>query len=110
MAAIDDQVSAILQSRCGSLTVAELADGRLLEIHNVAWGRDMGDAVDHITTNVSPSPSVPHTLDFFFTNEVARLVASESGDVLYRREEHAPQIQRASATLISFDGIARLVS
>jgi hypothetical protein len=89
MSAVEDRVSAILQSRCGSLTVAELVDGRRLEIHNVAWGRDMGDFVDHITTNISPSPSVPHTLDFFFTNEVVRLFAPESGEVLYRRGEHA---------------------
>jgi len=89
MSPVDDEVSAVLQRRCGMLTIAEMTDGRQLEIHNIAWGRDMGDAVDHITTNISPAPSSPHTIDFFFTREVARLVSPESGEVLYDREAHA---------------------
>ncbi|MBJ6983032.1 hypothetical protein [Luteimonas sp. MC1572] len=80
-----DLVSEALQGRCGSLTTATLAGGKSIEIHNIAWGRDMGELFDHITTNISPSPSVPHTVDVFTTDKVLVLIASESGAVLYRR-------------------------
>ena len=77
-----DRVSEILQSRCGELTVGVLQDGRRLQIHNVAWGRDMGATCDHITTNISPAPSEACPVDFFHTSEVLRLEDS-SGGVLY---------------------------
>ena len=80
-----DPVLEALQARCGSLTVATLADGQSIEIHNVAWGRDMGELFDHITTNISPAPDSPHTVDFFTTDKVLLLVAQESGSVLYRK-------------------------
>ena len=80
-----DPVSEALQARCGVLTVATLAGGKSIEIYNVAWGRDMGDPFDHITTNVSPSPKCPHSVDFFTTDKVMLLVAAESGSVLYRK-------------------------
>ena len=80
-----DHVSTLLRGRCGSLTEATLTDGKKIVIHNIAWGRDMGAASDHITTNISPGPSVPHTVDFFTTDKVALLIAPESGAVLYRK-------------------------
>ena len=78
-----DEVSEILQARCGKLTVATLDGKRRLEIHNVAWGRDMGATCDHITTNISPAPQGLHTVDFFHSSEVVSLEASESGAMLY---------------------------
>jgi hypothetical protein len=80
----DDPVSEILASRDGSPTEALLSDGRRIIIHNIAWGRDAGDVRDHITTNISPSPSVVHSIDFFRTEEVTLLVDPASGAVLYR--------------------------
>jgi hypothetical protein len=80
-----DLVSHLLQGRCGKQTEATLSDGRIITIHNIAWGRDIGASVDHITTNISPSPDTQHTVDFFTTDKVALLVALESGTVLYRR-------------------------
>ena len=80
-----DPVSEALQARCGVLTVATLSSGKSVEIHNVAWGRDMGEAFDHITTNISPAPDCPHTIDVFTTDKVVLLLAPESGTVLYRK-------------------------
>lgn len=80
----EDRVSEILQSRCGELTVGVLRDGRRLQIHNVASGRDMGATCDHITTNISPTPPEACPVDFFHTSEVLRLEDS-SGGVLYER-------------------------
>ncbi len=80
-----DPVSESLQARCGSITTAILADGKNIEIHNIAWGRDMGEPFDHITTNISPSPDCPHTVEFFTTDKVVLLMAPESGAVLYRK-------------------------
>jgi hypothetical protein len=80
-----DPVSEALQARCGVSTTAILADGKAIEIHNIAWARDMGELTDHITTNISPSPDCPHTVDFFTTDRVLSLVAPESGAVLYCR-------------------------
>ena len=80
-----DPVSKALQARCGSTTTAVLADGKKIEIHNIAWGRDMSEPFDHITTNISPSPDCPHTVEFFTTDKVVLLMAPESGAVLYRK-------------------------
>jgi hypothetical protein len=80
-----DHASTMLQDRCGILTEATLTDGKKIVIHNIAWARDMGAASDHITTNISPRPSVSHTVDFFTTDEVALLIAPESGAVLYSK-------------------------
>jgi hypothetical protein len=76
-------VSRLLQQRCDSATEATLRDGRRLIVHNVAWGRDLGLPFDHFTTNISPPPGFPHTLDFFRADEVVRLVAVETGTVIF---------------------------
>lgn len=52
-----DLVSEILQARCGQLTIAILKGGARLDVYNIAWGRDMGESCDHITTNISPGPA-----------------------------------------------------
>ena len=43
----------------------------------------MGDDYDHVTTNASPGPSGEHTIDFFFTSEVARIEDAATGEVLF---------------------------
>lgn len=59
-----------------------LRDGRVLLVHNVAWGYDSDDPVAHITTNISPSsPSVQW--DFFFASEVVRLEDPENDAVWF---------------------------
>ncbi len=88
----DDPVARILEARCAERTIAVLADGRRLTVHNAVCGRDTGATCDHVTTNVSPTPCVPHTVDFFQTDEVVQL-EDEEGRLLYRRpayEAHTP--------------------
>ena len=43
----------------------------------------MGDDYDHVTTNASPGPSGEHTIDFFFTSEVACIEDAATGEVLF---------------------------
>lgn len=88
----DDPVARILEARCAERTIAVLADGRRLTVHNAVCGRDTGATCDHVTTNVSLAPCVPHTVDFFQTDEVVQL-EDEEGRLLYRRpayEAHTP--------------------
>ena len=81
---LPDPVTTILRERDGVPTVAVTAAGRRYLVHNIAWGRDMGETRDHITTNISPGPSCEHDIDFFKTGEIVALLAAESGAVLYR--------------------------
>ena len=46
----------------------------------------MGDEFDHVTTNISPGPTSEHTIDFFFTSEVARIEDAETGEILFEYE------------------------
>jgi hypothetical protein len=81
-----DTISRILQERCGQWTLVQLGDGRRFRVFDIAWGRDMGDEYDHITTNISPGPSGEHTVDFFFASEVARIEDAETRGVLFEHE------------------------
>ena len=83
-----DLVSEILQARCGQLTIALLKSGARLDVHNVAWGRDMGESCDHITTNISPAPPENASVDFFHTSEVVRLEEPD-GTLLYQAPDVA---------------------
>jgi hypothetical protein len=85
-----DTVSLLLQRRCGEWSLVELRDGRRLRVFDIAWGRDMGDEIDHITTNISPGPPGEHGIDFFFTSEVARIEDEATGKVLFEYEPSAP--------------------
>lgn len=86
---LPDPVTTILRERDGVPTVAVTAAGRRYLVHNIAWGRDMGESRDHITTNISPSPSCEHDVDFFKTCEILTLLAAESGAVLYQAPSEA---------------------
>ena len=85
----EDRASRILQERSGRWTLVELTGNRSFRVFDVAWGRDMGDEFDHITTNISPGPKEPHSLDFFFTSDVLKIIDPESGDVLFQNEKRA---------------------
>ena len=85
----EDRASKVLQERCGRWTLVELTEGRTFRVFDVAWGRDMGDEFDHITSNISPGPKEPHSIDFFFTSDVIRITDPQSGTVLFSREERA---------------------
>src|SRR5436190_23472382 len=44
----------ILERRTGVETTVGMATGETYAVFNVAWGRDMGAAWEHVTTNISP--------------------------------------------------------
>lgn len=73
----------LLRFRDGQATDVQLRDGRRFVVINIAWGQDMGDPEFHITTNISPAPCLPHTVDFFSTGDVERVVDPTSGDKLF---------------------------
>ena len=63
----------------------ELSGPRSLEVFNIAWGEDMGDDYEHLTTNISPDIDGT-TVDLFFTDEVARIVDPASGALLWETD------------------------
>jgi hypothetical protein len=77
-----DKALQLLRDRDGIRTDVMLADGRTAAVWNIAWGRDIGDDYDHVTTNVSPAPPAEHQVDFFYTHEIAAIVDPESGIAL----------------------------
>ena len=78
-----EQVKAILDSRDGLLTEVQLVTGKILLVHNIAAGRDLGVDFHHFTTNISPEPSGKSSIDFFQADQVARIVAVESDEQLF---------------------------
>ncbi len=83
----DDYPSRILQERCGKWTLVELNANRCLRVFDIAWGRDTGNRFDHITTNISPGPIEPHSIDFFYTSEITRITVPETAEILFVREQ-----------------------
>ena len=72
----DKSIIDIFISRDGLETKVELKNGRLISVWNIAWGYDIGDEFAHITTNISPNVDNA-TIDFFFTNEISRILTDE---------------------------------
>jgi len=77
-----DKALQLLRARSGVRTDVTLTDGRTVPVWNVAWGRDIGDDYDHVTTNISPAPPTEDQVDFFYTDEIMVIVDPESGTVL----------------------------
>jgi hypothetical protein len=75
----------VLRERDGVRTRVTLADGRELSVHNIAWGQDMADPEYHVTTNISPAPTVPHVIDICRTDEVVSIADPQSGRVYFER-------------------------
>ena len=44
----------LLEQRSGMSTCVMLASGQQILVHDVAWGRDVGDVWEHVTANCSP--------------------------------------------------------
>jgi hypothetical protein len=78
---------AFLEARRGIPTIVHLADGQQLTVHNTAWGRDMGDKWEHVTTNCSPFV-VGAPVDFFLTSHVVSATDPDTRRVLF---EQAPR-------------------
>lgn len=62
-----------------------LSDNRALTVLNVAWGEDMGDDFEHLTSNVSPWVDGT-SIDLFFTDEIVKIVDPESGAVMWETD------------------------
>jgi hypothetical protein len=84
----------VLRSRDGLRTSVTLADGRELNVHNIAWGQDMEDPEYHVTTNISPAPMEPHVIDIFSTLEVAIIADPQSGRVHFERSPPNESLER----------------
>jgi hypothetical protein len=76
----------VLKQRQGTLTQIELLDGRQLAVYNIAWGQDFGDPEYHITSNISPAPSVPPRIDIFSSGDVKQVSDPSSGQVFYEKQ------------------------
>jgi len=72
----------LLWKRDGRPTQVELSGDRTLTVWNIAWGEDMGDDFEHVTTNFSPEVEGT-TVDLFFTDEVLRVTDAKSGEILW---------------------------
>ena len=79
----DRKILEILKRRDARWTEVHLRDGTVLEVFNIAWGRDLGDKHAHVTTNCSPMQGDEVPIDFFYTSEVAAIVDRGSGRTIY---------------------------
>lgn len=78
----------ILVQRCGDWSRVLLADGRCCMVHDLCWGYDSGEAVAHVTTNISPPDQeydveFEYGIDFFHADEVVKIEDVETGAVLF---------------------------
>lgn len=62
-----------------------LSGNRSLSVFNVAWGEDMGDDFEHLTSNISPAFDSA-AVDLFFTDEVETVIDSETGTVVWETD------------------------
>lgn len=78
----EDLIRLLCRRDAHETTLVELQDGRRLTVFNIAWGYDLGDEHAHVTTNISPFQD-GYAIDFFFTDEVRRVVDADTGVVLW---------------------------
>ncbi|GAA0937251.1 hypothetical protein GCM10009554_25380 [Kribbella koreensis] len=82
---VDEALIELFNGRDGELSEVVLRDGQRLRVLNIAWGYDLGDEYAHVTTNISPFvDGMP--IEFFFTEDVVRVVEPRTGEVLYRAD------------------------
>lgn len=79
------RIAPLLTARDGQKTRVELSGPRSVEVFNIAWGDDIGDDYEHITSNISPTID-GSTIDLFFTDEVVRIVDPSIGAVLWETD------------------------
>lgn len=78
----------ILERRTGVETTVKMATGETCAVFNLAWGRDMGAAWEHVTTNISPDVEGA-SLDFFLTDDVVKLEDPRTGETLWEKDSKA---------------------
>lgn len=79
------RIVSLLQTRDGRATTIELLADRVATVFNIAWGDDLDDNYEHISTNISPEVDGA-SFDFFFTDEVARVVDPATHAVLWETD------------------------
>ncbi len=62
-----------------------LSQDRRLIVFDIAWGEDLEDDFEHITTNVSPGVDGA-VIDLFFTDEVVSVVDPNGGETLWQTD------------------------
>jgi hypothetical protein len=82
----------LLRLRDGKATTVWLRNGRSIAVMNIAWGQDAGDPEYHITSNISPTPTEPHSTDFFSTADVQRIVDPASSITLFEHSTTSVQV------------------
>jgi len=87
-AGLGARIVEILERRTGIETTVKMATGETYAVLNVAWGRDMGAAWEHVTTNISPEVEGA-SLDFFLTDDVVRLEDPRTGETLWKKDSRA---------------------
>jgi hypothetical protein len=80
---MDRDLIELLVQRDGARTTVVLSNGRTLDVRNIAWGYDTGDACAHVTTNISPA-TVSASVDCFHTRDV-RAVLDQHGSFILER-------------------------
>jgi len=75
----------LLEARDGQKTRVDLSGQRNFEVFNIAWGEDIGDDYEHITSNISPEVDGAR-VDLFFTDEVARVIDPTNGAILWKAD------------------------
>jgi hypothetical protein len=75
----------LLRSRDGQQTEVLLSGDRLLTVFNIAWGEDLGDDFEHLTSNISPN-LVGTAVDLFFTDEVVKVADPETGLMMWKTD------------------------
>jgi hypothetical protein len=82
----DTSLVNLLNSRRDIATLVHIRDGRLLEVFDIAWGYDPGEAEALITTNCSP-PRPDRPIDLIHSHEIMSVVDPVSGAVLFPVEK-----------------------
>ena len=77
----------VLAKRKGQPTIVRLVSGTELFVYDVAWGRDIGDYWEHVTTNCSP-PVPERNVDFFYMSEVAAVLDPDTRAILIEQTPH----------------------
>lgn len=75
----------LLRSRSGQQTCVLLSGNRSLSVFNIAWGEDMGDDFEHLTSNISPSVTGA-SVDLFFTDEVVTVSDPATDRVMWETD------------------------
>ena len=76
------EIVPIMRGRDGRATIVTLADGRVFEVFNIAWGLDDGADYEHLTSNISPSIAGAE-VNFFLTGDVRSVTCPEAGKLLW---------------------------